>query len=80
MAQQMTGSEGGPRRPATTTRRPRCKLIGSDGNVFAVIGNVSRALKEAGLLEQAAEFRDKAFHARSYDEVLALAQEYTDAH
>lgn len=28
--------------------KPKCKLIGGDGNVFAVIGAVSKALKRAG--------------------------------
>lgn len=56
--------------------KPTCKLIGADGNVFAVIGNVSRALKQAGFKEQASEFQHKAFSAHSYEDVLMLADEY----
>ena len=58
--------------------KPTCKLIGEDGNVFAIIGKVSSTLKKAGQKEQAEEFKNKAFNAGSYDEVLQLAMEYTE--
>jgi hypothetical protein len=58
--------------------KPECKLIGEDGNVFNIIGRVSRSLKEAGLKEQAKEFQEKAFSAHSYDEVLCLCMEYVE--
>src|SRR5688500_17588706 len=37
--------------------KPFCQLTGEDGNAFAVIGRVSKALTDAGLSERAAEFR-----------------------
>lgn len=49
--------------------KPKVKLIGENGNVFNVIGRVSKALKDAGMAEKADEFRKKAFGAGSYDEV-----------
>jgi hypothetical protein len=58
--------------------KPVCKLLGEEGNVFAIIGRVSATLKRAGLEEQANEFRDKAFNAGSYDEVIQLAMKYTE--
>jgi len=58
--------------------KPTCKLIGEDGNVFAVIGKVARCLKTAGQKEQAKEFTNKAFAAHSYGEVLALCAEYVE--
>jgi hypothetical protein len=58
--------------------KPVCQLTGTDGNVFSVIGNVSRALKEAGEPEQAAEFRKQALACHSYDDLLALCFEYVD--
>jgi hypothetical protein len=58
--------------------KPTCKLEGEDGNVFAIIGKVSSTLKKAGQKEQAEEFKNKAFNAGSYDEVLQLAMEYTE--
>lgn len=57
---------------------PKCKLIGEDGNVFNIIGKVSRTLKDNGLEKEAKEFTEKAFHSTSYDEVLRLCMEYVD--
>jgi hypothetical protein len=66
--------DGDPARP-----RPRCRLTGRDGNVFAVIGAVRRALRNAGQAERAREFVERAGTAGSYDEVLRLCFEYVDA-
>lgn len=54
-------------------RFPEVTAVLSDGNVFAVIGAVSRALKRAGESEAAAEWVEKATSCGSYDEVLGLA-------
>jgi hypothetical protein len=59
-------------------RKPACKLVGEDGNVFNVIGRVKRALKDAGQPDRAREFVQRAFGAQSYDEVLGLCHEYVD--
>ncbi len=61
-----------------TITKPVCKLVGTDGNVFAIIGKVSKCLVRAGLPEQAREFKEKAFKAPSYDAVLQLSMQYTD--
>lgn len=58
--------------------KPVYKLVGTDGNVFAVIGNVSKALKKAGMPEKAKEFENRAFNSGSYDEVLQLCFEYVE--
>ena len=58
--------------------KPRCKLIGEDGNVFALAGKISHALKQIGQLEQAKEFQTKLFKCHSYDEALALMGEYVE--
>jgi len=58
--------------------KPRCKLIGEDGNVFNVIGRVRRALLNAGHDDQAREFVERAFRCGSYDEVLQLALTYVE--
>jgi hypothetical protein len=60
------------------TKKPVCKLVGEDGNVFSIIGRVSKALKRAGLEVQAKEFTSKAITSHSYDEVLRLCFEYVD--
>lgn len=58
--------------------KPACKLVGTDGNVFSIIGLVKQALKKAGQDGRASEFVKQAFAARSYDEVLALCMDYVD--
>ena len=58
--------------------KPKCKLVGEDGNVFNIIGSVSKSLKQAGLKTEATEFQDKAFNSGSYDEVLQLAMKYVE--
>ena len=60
------------------TNKPKCKLSGTDGNVFAIIGKVSQTLKKANQADKAKEFSSKAFGAGSYDEVLCLCSEYVE--
>lgn len=50
------------------------ELIGQDGNVFSVIGAVSKALRRAYGNETASSFVAAATSQPSYDEVLALVQ------
>ena len=58
--------------------KPKCKLVGTDGNVFALAGKVTRALKDAGQSEKAKEFTEKLFKCRSYSEALVLMGDYVD--
>ena len=58
--------------------KPKCKLTGTDGNVFALAGLVSKTLKRAGMYEQAKEFQAKLFQTGSYDEALQLMMKYVD--
>ena len=60
--------------------KPVCKLVGTDGNVFSIIGKVSKTLKRAGQQDRAKEFTSKAFKAKSYDEVLAMLFDYVVVH
>ena len=62
----------------TKTSKPICKLTGTDGNVFAVIGNVSAALRRGGCKDKIEEFQEKAFRCHSYDEVLRLCHKYVE--
>ncbi len=68
----------GPGQTGSGRPKPACKLVGTEGNVFSVIGRVQKALKKAGQNERASEFVQKAFRAKSYDEVLALCFDYVD--
>jgi hypothetical protein len=51
------------------------QLSGEDGNAFAIIGRVSKAIRTVSR-EDANEFSQKCFSAGSYDEVLRLCMEY----
>jgi hypothetical protein len=59
--------------------KPRCRLIGENGNIFNLMGIVSRTLKEAGEPEKADEMIQRITNeAKSYDEALAMLMEYVD--
>lgn len=58
--------------------RPPCRLIGTDGNVYSIIGRVTRALERDGQPDRAREFVKRAFGSKSYDAVLALCLEYVE--
>ena len=54
------------------------ELTGSDGNAFAVIGKVQKALRRAGATEaELAEFRHEATSG-DYDNVIATAMRWVD--
>jgi len=61
-----------------TVDKPVCHLIGQDGNVFSIIGRVSRTLKRAGLDTQAKEFCRRAMKSSKYEDVLTLCDEYVE--
>lgn len=55
------------------------KLIGEDGNVFAIIGRVTAALRKGGVSkEEIDDFTKKCFSAGSYGEVLGLVMEMVE--
>lgn len=61
--------------------KPKCKLIGEDGNIFNLMGIASRTLKEAGMKEEAAEmFNRITTTAKSYSEALSIISEYVEIH
>jgi hypothetical protein len=59
---------------------PKCKLIGTDGNVFALAGRVRKTLIKAGQRDKAEEFTHRLMECRSYDEALCLMMEYVDVY
>ena len=58
--------------------KPKCKLIGEDGNIFNLMGIASNTLKEAGLIEEAKEMVEKVTSSGSYLEALAIISEYVE--
>lgn len=61
-----------------TNEKPKVKLVGTDGNAFAIMGKVSQALKRAGQPDKAAEFQRLAMSQPSYDALLALVFDYVE--
>ena len=58
--------------------KPKCKLVGENGNAYNLIGRTMAALKEAGQADKAEEFKEKAFKQESYDKLLQLIMEYVE--
>lgn len=58
--------------------KPKCTLIGKDGNIFNLAGIVSKTLKDNALPEQAQEVWDKLKECKSYDQALQLFMQYVD--
>ena len=59
-------------------QKPPCKLIGEDGNIFSILGRVSKTLKEDGKEEQAKEVRERVMASSSYGEALQIIMEYVE--
>jgi hypothetical protein len=59
--------------------KPKCKLIGEDGNIFNLMGIAGRTLKEAGMRKEADELVEKITKtAKSYSEALSIISEYVE--
>ncbi len=57
-------------------RKPRVKLVGEDGNAFAILGRVRRALLDAGASREYVERYTREATSRDYDRLLAVTMEY----
>ena len=63
------------------TDKPRCKLVGEDGNVFNLLVKVSRTLRNNKMNKEANECVDRVMNtARSYDEALRIMMEYVEVY
>ena len=58
--------------------KPECELIGTDGNIFAIMGKVRRVLIDAGMRTEAKEYVNKVMACESYDEALVITMEYVE--
>lgn len=61
-----------------TAERLVVKLIDENGNVFAIIGKVTQALRRAKRDDDARAYTARCFNAESYDEVLRITNEYVE--
>lgn len=60
------------------SKKPKCPLIGSDGNIFCLLGIASRTLRENGMREQAKEMQSRVTASGSYSEALNILGEYVE--
>lgn len=58
--------------------KPKCKLIGADGNIFNLMGIASKTLKRADLKDEADEMVKRIMESKSYMEALAIISEYVE--
>ena len=59
-------------------KKPKCRLVGSDGNIFNLLGIASRALKQNGMADKAKEMQERVTSSGSYYEALGIITEYVD--
>jgi hypothetical protein len=59
-------------------KKPDCKLIGTDGNVFALAAKVQKVLIENDMAEQASDMVVELGKCKDYDEALVLFSKYVD--
>ena len=58
--------------------KPKCALIGQDGNIFNLIGIASRTLKQNKLQEEAKEMVERVTNSNNYSEALNIIGEYVE--
>lgn len=59
-------------------KRPKCPIIGADGNIFNVMGAASKTLKCSGMSEESKEMCSRVTSSGSYEEALGIIMEYVD--
>ena len=58
--------------------KPKCALIGKDGNIFNLMGIASRTLRNTNMKEEAKEMVIRIEESKSYDEALMIISEYVE--
>lgn len=59
-------------------KKPDCKLIGEDGNIFNLIGIATRTLRQNGMADEAVEMRSRIIALGSNDKALCIIGEYVN--
>ncbi|MCG3204310.1 MAG: hypothetical protein KCHDKBKB_01025 [Elusimicrobia bacterium] len=57
--------------------KPKCRLTGEDGNAFAILGRVAKAMRQAGQGHLVKEMQTKAMSG-DYNHLLSTVLEYVD--
>lgn len=48
-------------------KRPKCPIIGENGNIFNIMGIASKTLKHSGMTEESKEMCSRVTSAGSYE-------------
>ena len=64
--------------PEESSSKPKCPIIGANGNIFNVLGIASKTLRENGMADAAQEMFDRASSSTSYDQALGIIMEYVE--
>lgn len=59
-------------------KKPKCALIGQDGNIFNLMGIASRTLKHNGMREESEEMVNRISNSHNYYDAIAIIGEYVD--
>ncbi len=59
-------------------KRPKCPIIGADGNIFNIMGIASKTLKRSNMGEEANEMCSRVTSSGSYEEALRIIIEYVE--
>ena len=59
-------------------QKPKMRLIGEDGNIFAILGRASGLLKDAGMKAQSDEMFQRVTACGDYDKALHIISEYVE--
>lgn len=59
-------------------KKPQCELIGQDGNIYNLMGIVSRTLKKDNQHENSKYMIEAVISSHSYNEALQILMHYVD--
>lgn len=60
------------------TCKPKCPIIGADGNIYNVMGIAAKTLRQSGMREQAEEMQSRVTESGNYHEALGIIMEYVE--
>lgn len=64
--------------PAQEKFRLKLQLLGHDGNIFSILEDASKLLKNAGMTAQANEMAERVSKSGNYYKALAIISEYVE--
>lgn len=59
-------------------KKPKCKLIGKNGNIFNLMAIAGKTLSESGLKKEEKKMVERIWKSDSYMEALGIIEEYVD--